>query len=78
MFNLKRKHSGNNKNKKRLLQAVSLELHRWGVTSYTAEENAYYDIIDVSLWKSIENTKVVVVGTYTGLLVMLVALAPRM
>lgn len=66
---------GNKKNKKKLLQAVSQEMQRRGVTTHQAEEDADYDIVNVALQMATENKEVVVVGTDTDLLVMLVALA---
>lgn len=68
---------GNRRNKKKLLQAVACELDKKGLATYTAEEDADVDIVKVAIEKLNQFSKVVVVGSDTDLLVLLVALTPE-
>lgn len=68
---------GNKRNKKNLIQLLSLELHRNGIQTLIAEDDADVPIVETAFDQLKTRTNVIVVGSDTDLLVLLVALAPN-
>lgn len=67
---------GNKRNKKTLIFLVSSELQRIGITTLIAEEDADVPIVKTGIEQLKTRSNVIVVGTDTDLLVLLVALVP--